>query len=550
MEYIDNSKGDGIMNSRGNNKLVRNLGLILAIIIYSAVRLLIVKKCQLVGAAYFFSSFDFILLFIMGGGYCILDVVAKHCKSHMDLDCFKNAKRVLIYGGILAFLYSAVIILAILIFQDKICEGLLVGKNCKLTLILLLPMFSFVCISAAFKGFFIGSRQAKQAYLGCAFGLLISFVFVLICTSIYAKTGAKVALLMNDEKILNAYVSAGAALGLSIGTGFSLVVDIVMFVLSSKRLIMIDETRRMVDVYDLSIQMISEMLFLGVAMFIPILSIFIGQTIIVRHASYGSIDLYNIGAFYGLFGSLMTFIVLFTYVYSFFDKRALAVAYLDNNRQELRSKVNNMIKLFFTYSLPGVLLIIVLADVICDLAGVSSALATNIIRLGSFAVVFYAFGIMFMNVLVAINKTFVATVDGIIAIVLDTIFTLFLISKFDLGVTGLVISFYAFSIIYAILIYMSASSGLRCRLKLVNSLVGPLIVALITSAVCLVLKLIFGLFAPAIVIFIVCIVVSLIVMFVAFIKLGITDYHHVCKSPISFVLVPLGQIIGLFKRGK
>lgn len=535
------------MSTKGNVKLVRNAGLILAIVLYTVIRMIIVGRATIVGSAYFFSAFDFILLFIMGGSYCILDVVSKHCKAHMDLDCFKNAKRVLIYGGILAFLYSAIINIFILVFNRQICDVLLAGQNCSLTLMLLLPMLTFVCISAAFKGFYIGARQAKQAYLGLAAELLITCVCVIVCMAIFKKTGTKVAALMCDEKVLHAYVSAGAALGLSIGSGIGVVVDLVLFVLLSKRLVLIDETRRMVDVYDLSIQMISELLFLGVAMFIPILSVFVGQVILVKHAGEGSVDLYNIGAYYGLFGSVMTFLVLFTYIYSFFDKRSLYLAHIDNNRQELRSKVNNMIKLFFTYSLPAVAIVIVLSDVICKVIVSSSGIASDIIRLGSIAVIFYAFGIMFMNVLVAINKTLVAIVDGIIAIVLDSVFTVFLISKFDLGVHGLIISFYAFSIIYAVLIYLSASSGLKCKLKLISSVVGPIIVALITGAVCLVFRLILGLFAPAVVVLIIPLLVSLIVMFVAYIKLGITDYHHVCKSPISFVLVPLGRILGLFK---
>ena len=154
------------MSGRGNVKIIRNAGLILSILIYSAIRFVIINKSQILGASYFFSSFDFILLFIMGGGYCILDVVSKHCKAHMDLDCFKNAKRVVIYGAILAFAYYVIIGGAVVVLQDGICEGLLAGKNCRLTLLYLLPMFSFVCISAAFKGFFIGAKLHKQAYLG------------------------------------------------------------------------------------------------------------------------------------------------------------------------------------------------------------------------------------------------------------------------------------------------------------------------------------------------------------------------------------------------
>lgn len=536
------------MSGRGNVKIIRNAGLILSILIYSAIRFVIINKSQILGASYFFSSFDFILLFIMGGGYCILDVVSKHCKAHMDLDCFKNAKRVVIYGAILAFAYSVIIGGAVVVLQDGICEGLLAGKNCRLTLLYLLPMFSFVCISAAFKGFFIGARLHKQAYLGMALELAVTCLMVVICSTIFSGTGSKVANLFADYKVLNAYISAGAALGLSIGAGIGLVIDIIMFSITSKKLVLIDETRRMVDVYDLSIQMISEMLFLGVAMFIPLLSVFILQTLMIRNISVSSVDIYSVGCFFGVFGTLASMIVLFTYVYSFFDKRSLSIAYIDNNRQELRSKVNNMIKLFFTYSIPTVLVVIVLADVICKMIGADSAMAVVVIRISSVAIVFYAFGIMFMNILVAVNKTISAIVNGIIALVLSGVFNSYLLGKLGLGVYGLVIGFYAFSVIYAVLIFLSASSSLKCRLKLVASMVGPAIVGIITSLVCLVLKLILGLFAPAVVILVVSLLISMIVMFIAYIKLGITDYHHVCKSPISFILVPIGQIFGLFKR--
>ena len=541
------------MSIKVNAKLVRNAGLILAILVYSLIRFTIIRQGQLIGASYFFSTFDFIMIFIIGGTFCVLDVVSKHVKAHMDLDCFKNAKKVLIYGAMLAFGYSALISAVILALQDSICHFFIAGDNCKLTLLLLLPMFIFVSISAAFKGFFIGAKLSKQADLGLAAEMVISLIAVILVSSLFAKQGEKVAAVMFDYKIHNAYLSAGAALGLSIGAGIGLILDIVMFVMTSRRLVRIDETRRMVDIYDLSIQMMSEMLFLGLAMCLPLTSVLTGQVIYLKNMSSGvdGIDLYAAGSYFGVFGSLVTCIVLFTYVYSFFDKKALALAYEDNNKQELRSKVNNMIKLFFMYALPFVIMFIVLADVLCQgVMGVDSALSTNIIRTGAFAVVFYAFGIMFMNVLVALNKTLVAVVDGIIALVLFIFFTLFLLGKFSLGTNGLVMGFYAFSIIYAVLIYMSACSGLKSSPKLINGLLGPIVMTGIIGVISLALRLILGLFAPALVTVIVTLLISMIAMFILYVKLGITDYHHVCKSPISFILVPFGQIIGIFKHSR
>ena len=178
-------------NNNGNVKLVRNSGIILAILLYTAIRFIIIGKSQMIGAAYFFSAFDFVLLFIIGGGFCILDVISKHSKAQMDLDFFRNAKRVLRYGSIIGFLYAGLISVVILILQDTICDKLLAGANSKMALLWLLPMLIFVCISAAFKGFFMGAKRHKEAYLALALEMLISLICVIVCISI-RKTRTKI----------------------------------------------------------------------------------------------------------------------------------------------------------------------------------------------------------------------------------------------------------------------------------------------------------------------------------------------------------------------
>ena len=539
-------------NNNGNVKLVRNSGIILAILLYTAIRFIIIGKSQMIGAAYFFSAFDFVLLFIIGGGFCILDVISKHSKAQMDLDFFRNAKRVLRYGSIIGFLYAGLISVVILLLQDTICDKLLAGANSKMALLWLLPMLIFVCISAAFKGFFMGAKRHKEAYLALALEMLISLICVIVCISIMSKTGSKAAALMNDYKILYAYQAGGAAIGLSIGSGIGLIIDFVMYVLLSKQLLLIDETKRMVDVYDLTIQLVSEMLFLGVSMFIPLFAVFVSQAIYVAGTAElpRSTSLYGLGAFYGVFGTVVTGFVLFSYCYAFFDKKVLSIAFTDYNRQELRSKVNNMIKLFFIYALPFATMIIAMADVIvAGFTGEESALAANLIRAGMIAAIFYAFGIMFMNILIAINKTFTAIINGIVALILEAVFLFFLLNKFQMGTTGLVFGFYAFSIVFALLTYISACNGLKNKPKLIKNMIGPVIIAAVTGVLALVLRLIFGLFIKiALVNVILTSIICLIVMFIAYIKMGVTDYHHVSKSPISFILVPFGQIIGLFRR--
>ncbi len=538
-------------NNGSNVKMIRNSGIILAILLYTAIRFLIIGKSEVVGAAYFFSAFDFILLFIIGGGFCILDVISKHSKAQMDLDFFRNAKKVLKYGAFIGGLYAVVISLAILLLQDTICNRLLAGANSKMALLWLLPMLVFVCISAAFKGFFMGAKRAKEAYLALAGEMLISLLCVFVCIGIMSKTGIKAAAVMNDYKVLYAYQAGGAALGLSVGSGIGLILDFVMFIVLSKKLLLIDETKRMVDIYDLTIQLISEMLFLGVAMFIPLLSVFVSQALYVSGTAElpKGTSLYGLGSFFGIFGTVATGFVLFSYCYAFFDKKVLSIAFTDYNRQELRSKVNNMVGLFFIYALPFAALIIAEADVIVmAFMGEESALGASLIRMGMLAAIFYAFGIMFMNVLIAINKTFTAIIDGIVALVLEGVFLFFLLNKFHMGTTGLVLGFYAFSVVFAMLTYISSCSGLKSKPKLLKNIIGPLIIAAITGVLAIILRLLLGLFLPAVFNVIITTLICVIVMFIAYIKIGVTDYHHVSKSPISFILVPFGQIIGLFKR--
>lgn len=540
------------MAARNNNagRTIRNIGLILAILLYTLIRFMVLRQGQVLGGAYFFSTFDFIMIFIIGGGFCILDVVSKHVKSHMDIDCFKNAKRVLAYGAFIGALYSLFISFLILICQNFICNKLLAGLNSKLTLRLLLPMFIFVCVSAAFKGFFIGAKKYQAAYLGLALQMLISLISVLLCTRIMNISGTKVAAVMNDFKVYNAYLSGGVALGLSVGAGIGLVIDIVWYIYLEKQLIRIDETRRMVDVYDLTIQLLSEMLYLGVAMALPLFSVLVSQIIYVNSDLSGviSADLYGIGAYYGVFGCFATGMVMFTYVFAFFDKKSLSLAFLDYNRQELRSKVNGMVKQFFIYALPFTAMIISMADVIITaITGIETSLGANIVRMGIIAVVFYSFGILFMNILIAVNKTITAIVNGLIALLLDGVFVFFLVGKFHMSTGGLILGFYAFSIIYAMLSYTSACANLKNKPKLFNSMIGPVVVAAIVGVTSLVLRLIFGLFLPVLANVIITSIICFIIMIVAYVRMGVTDYHHAIKSPVGFIVVPIGQIFGLFK---
>lgn len=540
------------MSKTVTNRKIRDFSILGSVIAYLLLRVFVGAKGGLISGAYFFSSYNFIILLLITIPWALLEITARHTRERMENNLYKNAKRVLYFGIIISVVYSLIVSGLVVLFRKGLCILFLSGENCELCLLLLLPLILFKSCSAVFKGFLLGSESKNNFFILVCIEYISTALAVILLSSAFSIYGSKVANILYDEKINSAFFAAGVALGLSVGAFIGLVVSIVAFILKERDMDIEDATKRIDDIYDLGMKMLSEVLLLGFSTLFCLSFVFVNQILMnefYNHELSISSRLYQYGSYYSVFWCIVICPLLFTFIYTFLDRRSIRVGYLENNKTELRAKVSYMLKQFLAYSVPFAAFVCVDADVLAGaFLGGDSELVVTLIRTGVFAMVLFGISIVYMNILLGLERTNINTISGLVALVVEAALVYLCLTKTTLGLNSLIVGFYAFSFVYAFINITFTSKFLRFKIKIFKTLLKPIIAGVISAVLALILKLILGLFAPNLAIIIISMIIIFVVCFIAYMRMRTFTYQAVKRSALGFILVPLGRVLRLFRE--
>ena len=526
----------------------RNITIIVSILLYFVLRCFIISNGGGISAAYFFSSFNIIALFYFGVPVGTVEIVSKYVRERYSTNQYINAKRVLYFGLISAVLYSLVAIG--LIFAMSNADNLfLAGINSVFSLRLLAPSVMFVSISAVFKGYFMGAK--KKTLLNICF--LSDFALALVGTIIFSKVfedyGNKVVKVLYDNNVISGFFSGGVCIGITLGLMLGMIIHIVIYFVWG-RTIEDGIIKHVDDIYDLGNRMIADIFKFGCFNISYSLFIFALQVKFFdfkfessfSEAFYESLNNYRFSLFFGIVLSVISLPVLFARFYAYLDIRPIRIGYNSGDRQQIRSKVNDMLRKCFIYTVPLCVYILVMAGSISgSLFGGVSSEAVRCIRFVSVFPILLCAGYILNSVLVGIKKINNSILSGVAALVLGFL-VMFIPAFKENNLIGAICALYVFGLTYFALGLLFVIKYLKFNPDILICLVRPCICGAIIAVISILLNLLFSLFAPLPVRLIVIGIIDFVVAFIVYLKLGAFNASQLKRSPIGIILYPIASL--------
>ena len=154
-----------------------------------------------------------------------------------------------------------------------------------------------------------------------------------------------------------------------------------------------------------------------------------------------------------------------------------------HNRQEVRHKIYMTIKFNMLIAIPCAVGMGVLAGPVMQLIfHDNSQLSANLMRIGSFAVVFFSLSTVTNAVLQGIDRMSQSVTHSAISLMLHTALVYVMLEHFDWGVYGLVIGNVTFALVVCILNWISIGRALRYRQEIKTTFLLPLLSAAFMGA--------------------------------------------------------------------
>lgn len=513
----------------------------------------IVSKNGLQGASYFFTVFDLIMILMISVPYTLKSVIASLVYKRVEQRQYRNAKSVLNAGLLIAILYSAAVILLIYVFADSLSQSVLIGPKSYLTLIILNSSILFYSISCTLKGYFEGMGGSFPLLAASLTGRFVMAIVTAIFSGVFMARGIKAANVLGTQETRYAYGAAGAAIGVAIGIVAVCILMIFMYRLYGsyfRKLMKRDTVKRRMDTVDIVVHLVMQVLPVAGSYFVALLCPLIDQIIFFRTGELRGETImltYQWGSFAGIFGGVLFLPLLIVLTLTAIEKRKLSIGYHSGDIHEVRIKIHGIIRDNMIVSLFFMALALVMADkIIAGFFLVESALAVRLVRLGCVAIVLLAMTVTLLVILPAIDMSLASLVTGICALVANGVTAYLTVSRFSMGIYGILLSVIVFGAVYVLLGMFFLHQAVRGRMDIRKILYFPVASMMITVIAMLLLSLLFGLFCPPIVNVIVTVLLSFPVYFIALAKFEVISTYSVSEFPFGGLLLRLGKLLGIF----
>ncbi len=435
------------------------------------------------GNGYYSDAYNMYAIILLISSYSIPSAVSKVIAERLALKQYKNAHRIfqcaLIYviavGGV-ASLFT------------YFCAGWLVPKSSIVVLRIFAPTIFFSGLLGVLRGYF----QAHGTMVQTSFSQIIEQILNAV-VSIGAAYLFMQAVADRDKTTQAVYGAAGSALGTGAGVLIALIFMYLMYLLN-KRFIrnrIKRDRRKEVDSY----QHIFCIIFLMVTP--VVLSTFIYNSSTVVNQRLYRIILENryhtasdvIASNYGVFGGKTT--VIMNIPIALASAMAAAMipmisgSYATGDEAETRNKIQSGIRTTMLISIPCAVAMFILPK---EIVGYlfpqkqSLVLASDLLRVLSVSVIFYALSTLTNGVLQGIGKVNVPMINAAIALVVQTVaLVALLLTGFDLYSLAIAMNVYSF--VMCVLNQISIRKHLGYGLDLKNTFVKPIIASFIMGAV-------------------------------------------------------------------
>ena len=214
------------------------------------------------------------------------------------------------------------------------------------------------------------------------------------------------------------------------------------------------------------------------------------------------------------------------------------------NYEEICSKIGSVIRITMMISIPSAIGLSVMAPSVMYLLFSSTGeVGPNLVRIGSFGIIFFSFSTLTNGILQGMSKMFKPIIHGLIAIVIHVSLLLALLYLTDWNIYAVAFSNNFFSLVICILNLYSIYKAVGYRQEVKKTFIVPLISAGLMGVVIFILDKVLMKDGFSRILILVNIIIGVIIYFISMVLLkGITEKELLMLPGGRFIYKPLHKL--------
>lgn len=443
------------------------------------------------GNGIYASAYNVYNIILLLSSYSLPLAVSKLVSVRMGKKEHKNAQR--IYKGALMFAITVGLLASLITFfgAKYLTDNLLKSPMSMLSLQILAPAVFLVAVMGVMRGYFQGVGSTVPTAVSQILEQIFNAVISIVAAYFLYEHGEKVAALLRQPSYAAAYGAAGGTLGTSAGALIGLL--FLVFVMQIYKPILRRQRRRDKTRHMESWGTVYSALFFTI---VPVLlsttiyniSSVVDQGIFDHVMAFQGYTTKAYNSLYGIYS--MKYKVLSNVPIALASAMAassvpsISAAFSSGNVPLVRSKIYSAIRVTMVISIPCAVGIGVLASpILTMLLHDSSALAANLLRIGSVSILFYSLSTLTNGILQGINRMRAPVIHAAIALVLHVAAFIIMIIGFQWNIYAMVYADIFFAVIMCILNNFSIRKHIGYRQEYTKTFLIPLISAAVMGGV-------------------------------------------------------------------
>ncbi len=540
-------------NKRFNNFIVQGGILAMAGVLVRILGLL--KRIPLayiiedVGNSYYSAAYEIYNIVLTISSYGIPLSVSKLVSARVGKGQYKNAEKIFKCALIFALVSGTASSVLVYIYSGNLSR-LMNEPMSEMALRVLAPTLFVVAVMGVFRGYF----QGVGTMVPTAFSQLIEQV-VLITVSLSSAyflsiRGAKIGALLQNKYYKNAYGAAGATLGCSVGALASLIFLIALYnayIRKNKKLILRDETEYEESTLNVFKALIFTIVPVVISSTVNNISNFLDQYIHNRvMVEKGLLDIKSVnwGIYSGKYLVLIGVPIAMANAMGASSVPTISAIMRKKNYEEICSKIGSVIRITMMISIPSAIGLSVMAPSVMYLLFSSTGeVGPNLVRIGSFGIIFFSFSTLTNGILQGMSKMFKPIIHGLIAIVIHVSLLLALLYLTDWNIYAVAFSNNFFSLVICILNLYSIHKAVGYRQEVKKTFIVPVVSAAIMGAVLYLFDFLFMRNGFSRILILVNILIGVIIYFIFMIMFkGITEKEILMLPGGRYIYKPLHKL--------
>lgn len=434
------------------------------------------------GMGYYSAAFQIYSIMLIISSYSLPVAVSKLVSSRVAKGQFRNARKILVGSLLFACLTGGATCFIVLFGADTLAGNLMSIPKSAIALRMLAPTLLIVAIMGVLRGYFQGLGTMMPTAISQLIEQIVNAIISVVAGVYLFSYGKKVADLLRDADYAPAWGAAGGTLGTGAGALVGLLFLLIMMLLHRKTLkrnVRRDSTNH-VDSFGTIFRLI----------LITVLPVILSTTIynisdtldqgifnyVMDAKGYSSLKAEYWGIYSTKYRVLTNVPIALANALCSSMMPTLTACIERGERKLARHKVAIGIRFVMIISIPCAVGLAVLGRPIIDMMFTGEVdMPAMLLKVGSFAIVFYSLSTLSNGILQGINKMRVPVRNAAIALVLHLGILYVTLYVFDWKLYGVVFACVAFALIMCILNWLSIAKYLHYRQEIKRTFIVPLI---------------------------------------------------------------------------